>query len=84
MKKLSDPVRKVNAQSVGLDVHKMVTVYCILDSNGCLVREGRFCSCREEFEAFMMEALSAGETHFSFEASRSSLWVHGLMRGHVD
>ncbi len=84
MKKLSDPVRKVNAQSVGLDVHKSVTVYCVLNAEGAVVEEGRFASRRAELEKFLTEALGAGETHFAFEASRSSLWVYSVIREYVD
>jgi transposase len=79
MKKLSDPVRKVNTQSVGLDVHKMVTVYCVLDASGATAREGRIASRRGELEAFLNEVLEGGETHVAFEASRSSLWVYDLV-----
>lgn len=79
MKKLSDPVRKVNSQSVGLDVHKMVTVYSVLDASGATVREGRIASRRGELEAFLNEVLEAGPTHVAFEASRSSHWVYGLV-----
>ena len=84
MKKLSDPVRKVNAQSVGLDVHKSVTVFCVLTPEGKVAREGGFPTRREEFERFIEETLGDGETHFAFEASRSSLWVYDVIRAHVD
>jgi len=81
MKKLSDPVRKVNTQSVGLDVHKTVTVYCVLDASGKIIGEGRFASRRSELESFMKQVLEGGETHVAFEASRSSLWVYTVVRG---
>ncbi len=79
MKKLADPVRKVNTQCVGLDVHKNLTVFCVLDSEGKTIREERMASTREAFEALVHEILEAGPAHFTFEASRSSLWVHGLL-----
>lgn len=84
MKKLSDPVRKVNAQSVGLDVHKSVTVYCVMDSEGAVVEEGRFSSRRKDFDAFIARILREGKTHFAFEASRSSLWVFEVLRESVE
>jgi len=84
MKKLSDPVRKVNAQSVGLDVHKSITVYCVLDAEGVVVEEGRFRSRRKDFDAFIARVLRAGESHFSFEASRSSLWVFDVLRESIE
>lgn len=84
MKKLNDPVRKVNAQSIGLDVHKSVTVFCVMDAEGKVSREGRFASGRKEFDSFIEEILSEGEAHFAIEASRSSLWVYEVLRAHVD
>ncbi|MEM7449785.1 MAG: IS110 family transposase [Myxococcota bacterium] len=83
MKKLSDPVRKVNTQSVGLDVHKTVTVYCVLDASGNVVREGRLASKRSELEPFVREVLEGGDAHVSFEASRSSLWVYEVVKNLV-
>ena len=76
MKKLSEPVRKVNSQVVGLDVHKQVTVYCVLDGEGRTNEEGRFRSTAKELDAFLERMLARGKTHFAFEASRSSLWVY--------
>jgi len=84
MKKLSDPVRKVNAQCVGLDVHKSITVYCVLDGEGKLVEEGRFPSTRQHFERLAQKVRADGPAHFTFEASRSSLWVHSVLREQVD
>ncbi len=83
MKKLSEPVRKVNSQSVGLDVHKTVTVYCVLDASGATVREGRVASRRGELESLIKEVLEAGQAHVAFEASRSSHWVYELVGGLV-
>ena len=40
MKKLANPVRKVKAQVIGLDVHKRMTAYCILDRSGCEIACG--------------------------------------------
>ena len=80
MKKLSDPVRKVNAQSIGLDVHKSITVFCVMDAEGVVIEEGRFPSRRKDFDAFIARVLRAGEAHFTFEASRSSLWVFDVLR----
>jgi transposase len=83
MKKLSEPVQKVNCQVVGLDVHKHNTVYCVLDANGRTVRRGDFRSRPVELEAFVREILEAGDTHFAFEASRSSWWVHRVIESAV-
>ncbi|MFT5152607.1 MAG: transposase [Planctomycetota bacterium] len=83
MKKLNDPARKVNAQSVGLDVHKTVTVFCVHDAAGCVVREGRFNSSPKELNSFFESIVACGETHITFEASRSSLWVYDVARKYV-
>jgi hypothetical protein len=84
MKKLSAPVRKVNAQTVGLDVHKTITVFCVMNALGEVIEEGRFPSNREEITKFIHRILAEGETHFTFEASRSSLWVYEVMTEFVD
>jgi transposase len=83
MKKLSDPVRKVDAQSVGLDVHKEITVFTVFDDAGRAVREGRISSRRDEFEGLNDEVTSDGDAHFAFEASRSSLWVYEIIKARV-
>lgn len=84
MKKLRNPVRKVNAQSIGLDVHKSITVYTVIDPEGNTIDHGRFRSTRGEFVRFIEARLLDGEAHFAFEASRSSLWLYGLMLELVD
>lgn len=84
MKKLVDPVRKVNTQCVGLDVHKNLTVVCVLDGEGKAIREERIASTREAIEALVCEVLNSGPAHFTFEASRSSLWVYGLLAEMMD
>ncbi len=55
MKKLAEPVRKVNTQCVGMDVHKNLTVVCVLDGDGKTIREERMSSTRESFEALVHE-----------------------------
>ena len=83
MKKLSEPVKKVNSQAVGLDVHKRVTVYCVLDAEGRTVEEGRFRTTGVELDGFLERMLAQGKTHFAFEASRSSLWMYERIRRRV-
>lgn len=79
MKKLSDPVRKVSAQTVGFDVHKAITVSCVMNAQGEMIEEERFLSNRAEITEFIRRVLAQGETHLTFEASRSSQWVYGVM-----
>ncbi|MCP5024402.1 MAG: IS110 family transposase, partial [bacterium] len=79
MKKLAEPIRKVNTQCVGMGVHKNLTVVCVLDGDGKTIREERMPSTRESLEALVHEVHKSGPAHFTFEASRSSLWVHDLL-----
>jgi transposase len=83
MKKLSDPVQKVNSQSIGLDVHKTVTVYCVMDRSGNVKEEGRIRSDRNEIESFVRRVLENGDAHVAFEASRSSFWAHDVIQSLV-
>lgn len=83
MKNLKDPVRKVNSQCVGLDVHKKLTVYCVFNAKGEAVGRGRIASSRQAIEKLMDEILKDGPAHFTFEASRSSLWVYGIVSERV-
>lgn len=84
MKKLSEPVKKVNSQVVGLDVHKRMTVFCVFDSEGRTLEEGRFRTNGQELDTFLERILAQGETHFAFEASRSSLWMYERINQYVD
>lgn len=34
MKKLTRPVQRVNAPVLGLDIHKLLIAYCLLDREG--------------------------------------------------
>ncbi len=48
MKKLTRLIKKVNAEVIGLDVHKIGTVYCRLDRSGNEVASGEFLPrCRQ-------------------------------------
>jgi transposase len=79
MKKLSEPVRKVKAQAIGMDVHKKTTVYCVLDRGGRTVEEGSFPSTRSDLISFLKRVVGRKKSHLTFEASRSSLWVYEII-----
>ena len=79
MKKLAAKAEKVNAEVVGLDVHKMWTVYSRLDRRGNEVSTGRFRSRRCDLVAFIKKTVGRKKTHVAFEASRCSLWVYQVL-----
>ena len=83
MKKLSEPVRKVKSQSIGMDVHKKMTVYCVLDRGGRTLEEGQFPSRRADLISFLKRVVGRKKSHITFEASRSSLWVYEIVSDFV-
>jgi transposase len=76
MRKLADPVRKVNAQVIGLDVHKRSMTYCILDRGGRQVACGEFAGRPDALERFLAEYVGRRKSHLAFESSGYSLWVY--------
>lgn len=85
MRRLPDPVTKVNAYVLGLDVHKRITVWVLLDRRGRRVNEGEIRSCPEVLERLYREVIGRKKAHVAFEASGGSLWVFDtcerLMKG---
>lgn len=79
MKKLTSPVRKVNAQVIGLDVHKSMIAYCILDRGGREIASGQIGGRPSALEAFLLEHVGRRKTHLAFESSGHSLWVYDLL-----
>lgn len=79
MKKLANPVRKVKSQVIGLDVHKQMIAYCILDRRGCEVASGELKARPESLNRFLEERVGRRLTHLSFESSGYSLWVYDLL-----
>ena len=76
MRKLSDPVRKVKGQSIGLDVHKKMITYCILDRRGREIACGEFGGRPDALDRFLKEHVGRRKTHITFESSGYSLWVY--------
>jgi len=79
MKKLSQPVRKVNTQVIGLDVHKRMIAYCILDRGGREIASGEIAGSRRALERFLDERVGRRKTHLAFESSGISMWVYDLL-----
>ena len=79
MKKLTSPVQKVNAQVIGLDVHKNLIVYCVLDRAGREIAADKVGGDRGSLEALLKKLVGRKKTHFTFEASGHSMWVYDLL-----
>lgn len=79
MKKLTSPVRKVNCQVIGLDVHKKMIAYCILDRRGHEIASGEIGGRPSQLEGFVKEFVGRKKCHFAFESSGHSLWVYDLL-----
>ena len=79
MKKLTSPVRKVNAQVIGLDVHKRLIAYCILDRGGREIASGEIGGRPDALERFLAKHVGRRKSHLAFESSGHSLWVYDLL-----
>ena len=75
MKRLPDPVAKVNAFVLGLDVHKKITVWVLLDRKGRFHAEGEIRSTPESLEELYRRIIGRKKVHVAFEASGGSHWV---------
>ena len=80
MKRLPDPVQKVNACVLGLDVHKARTVWVLLDRKGQRVDEGDIVSRPAALEDLYRRAIGRKKAHVAFEASGGCLWVFDTCR----
>lgn len=76
MKKLTSPVQKVNAQVIGLDVHKQSIVYCVLDRGGREIACGKVGGDPAALEGLLKKLVGRKKTHLSFETSGHSMWVY--------
>ena len=76
MKKMSRPIRKVNAFVVGLDVHAKQITYCVLDRRGEEVASGALRADAAALVAFCRKHVGRKKAHFALEASGYSLWIY--------
>jgi transposase len=76
MRKMSRPVRKVNSQVVGLDVHKREITYCILDRRGEEIAAGKFKAEHDALADFLRKYVGRRRSHVALEASGYSLWIY--------
>ena len=75
MKSLPNPVRKVNAHVLGLDVHKMMIAWVLLDRKGATKAYGEIPAEPEALASLVRSQIGRKKAHAAFEASGCSLWV---------
>jgi transposase len=75
VKSLPNPVRKVNAHVLGLDVHKMMIAWVLLDRKGAAKASGEIPADPVALAALVREQIGRKKAHAAFEASGCSLWV---------
>ncbi len=79
MKKLTRPVQKVNAAVLGLDIHKDLIAYCLLDREGNDVEAGAVGGAVSDLEALVDRLAGRGKLHVAFEATGGILWIFDLL-----
>lgn len=79
MDSFASPVRKVNAEVIGMDVHQKLIAYCWLDAQGQRVAEHRTPGTREALEGFLDGVVGASRPHFALEACGGFQWVYDLL-----
>lgn len=75
MKRLPDPVQKINAWVLGLDLHKNVTVWVLLDRRGRFVDQGEIKSRSAALKALYRKIIGRKTAHIAFEAGGCSGWA---------
>ncbi len=79
MKKLTRLVQKVNAPVLGLDIHKDLIVYCLLDREGNEVEAGAVGGTTSDLEALVDRLVGRRKLHAAFEATGGILWIFDLL-----
>jgi transposase len=67
---------------IELDVHKKTISYCVKDAAGCVYREGRIGSTRQELDAWI-RTLPQPRT-IAMEATIFSGWIYGHLLPHAE
>lgn len=75
MKRLPDPVQKINAWVLGLDLHKNVTVWVLLDRRGHFHSQGEIKSRSGALNALYKKIIGRKKAHIAFEAGGCSGWA---------
>ena len=77
MKKLVRPVRKVNAEVLGLDVHLNLIVYTRMDSKGNEVEQGSLGGSKRDILKLIDRV--GVRVHVAFEAGGSTFWIYDIL-----
>lgn len=80
MKRLPDPIQKINAWVLGLDIHKYLTVWVLLNRKGHWTSEGQIQSHPGALESLYKDIIGRKNAHVAFEAGGSSLWAFDTCR----
>lgn len=75
MKRLPDPVQKINAWVLSLDLHKRITVWVLLDRRGRLVDEGQIPSRPAALRELLQQKIGRKKAHVCMEAGGSCHWA---------
>jgi len=78
MKTLVRTSSKVNAEFIGLDVHRKMTVFSVLNRRGEDGAAGQFPTRRKELVEFLDRTIGRKLSHVVFEASGSTEWLFDL------
>jgi transposase len=79
MKKLTRCVRKVNAEVIGLDVHKDVIAFARLDRRGDEIEAGQLSSTPDTLVRWLDRKVGRKKTHIALEACGGMLWIYDLL-----
>ena len=79
MKTLVRTSSKVNAEFIGLDVHRNMTVFSVLNRRGEDATAGEFPTRRKDLVEFLDEKIGRKLSHVVFEASGATEWIYDVM-----
>lgn len=80
MPKIIEAPVAVNVHVLGLDVHKSVTVYCLLDERGHVVAKGSVDSTRPHIERLLRGMVDPHRAHVTLEACGGMLWLYDILQ----
>jgi len=79
MKKLQRRRDRFKGNSVGLDLHKKMIQFSVIDQLGDEVENDQIASSRQELTALMDRLLKAGPVQVALEASGCFIWAYDLL-----
>ena len=82
MKRLPDPVQKINAWVLSLDLHKRITVWVLLDRRGHLAAEGQIPSRPEALRELLTQRIGRKKAHVAMEAGGNCFWAFDVCQAY--